>query len=144
MPVNRIPPQLPVNAYKTFGIAMPLGTHWREVDCETAACQVQAKGWMTTVDESTDLGQRQAHYIRRVSGRHFTESKGPGGATIFTFPPGEECFQTHRVQIDRPQIHSVRGGDWRGRVGGQHIYDRADQWQEDFAEHQDKLRDAQS
>ncbi len=141
--INRINPNLPVNAYKTFGIDIPLGTHWREVGCEAVECEVQAQGWVTMVNEATDLGKRQAHYIRRQSGRPYTEERISGG-TQFTFPPGTECFQTHRVRTDRPQIHLVRGGDWRGKVGETHIYDRPDQWQDDFATHQDKLRRAQA
>lgn len=118
---------------------MPLDTHWQEVSCEVYECQVQASGWQTFVDETTDLGQRQAHYIRRLSGRRFTETRDVRG-TRFTFEPGSECFQTHRVRVDRPQIHIVQPGDWRKRVGERHVYDRSDQWQDDMATDLDNIR----
>ena len=91
------------------------------------------------VDESTEMGQKQAHYIRRLSGRIFTE--GPRDVmTLFTFPPGEECFREHTVRLDREEVYVVRGGDWRGNPRKEHrTHDTADNWVEDFSEHQQTI-----
>ena len=118
---------------------MPAVTHTRPATCGQVDCPTQASGWITPVDESTELGQKQAHYIRRLSGRIHTE--GPRDVfTLFTFPPGEECFESHTVMLDRDPIFVVRGGDWRGNPRREHMtHDRPDYWVEDFAEHQDRL-----
>ncbi len=135
----RLAPTGPVTAYKSYEFSMPPGTHTRPATCEQVDCPTQASGWITPVDESTTLGQKQAHYIRRLSGRIHTE--GPRDVfTLFTFPPGEECFDTHTVALDRDPIFVVRGGDWRGNPRRERMtHDRPDYWVEDFAEHQDRL-----
>lgn len=143
-PVNRIQPALPVGAYKTFEVSMPVDTHWRTVSCAETECGAHRDGWWTLVDESTPLGRRQARYIRGESGRSFTESRDPSGGTRFIFGPGQTCFDTHKAPLDRPAIHSVRGGDWRGLVGERVVYDRGDQWQDDFRTQLERLRDAQT
>lgn len=60
-------------------------------------------GWVTVVDPSTPLGERQAHYIRKQSGRSFKEKRDSvAGALIrFIFEPGQKCFQTHQRPVDR-------------------------------------------
>ena len=137
--INHAPPAGPVTAYKSYEVAMSVVTHTRPATCGEVDCPTQSSGWITPVDESTTLGQKQAHYIRRLSGRVHTE--GPRDVfTLFTFPPGEECFEPHTIPLDRPALFSVRGGDWRGNPTREHrTHDTADNWVEDFAEHQDRL-----
>ncbi|MEN8184355.1 MAG: hypothetical protein ABFS46_17655, partial [Myxococcota bacterium] len=116
-PLNRITPAAPAHAYQTYEVISPIATHFNEASCSEADCAAQANGWQTFVDESTPLGQRQAHYIRRISGRGFTEEFNENGVTVFTFGAGQECFTTHQVRSDRPEVYLVGQGDWRRRYG---------------------------
>lgn len=76
--------------------------------CLEAHCPDYENGWATIVDESSDLGKQQAHYIRRESGRGFKEyssenaavefpqfSSLPPGLSVFIFAPGQKCFRVH-------------------------------------------------
>ena len=139
--VFRLEPNLPVGAYRTFSVRSPISTHTRIASCLEVDCPAMERGWVTTVDESTLLGQRQAHYIRNASARHYTESRTAGGRVAFTFPPGQKCFQEHRVSLERPEIFTARPGDWRIRPARHDIYvhKRADDWLDEFATNQDKL-----
>lgn len=139
-PLNRIQPKAPPQAYKTYQIVSPLSTHWRTGTCDEAGCLAYRHGWQTNVDESTDLGQRQAHYIRKVSGRRFTERRTELGLTAFTFEAGQRCFREHKVPLDRPELYVVRGGDWRGNPRGEvRKHSSPDAWVNDFGETLDRL-----
>jgi hypothetical protein len=128
--------------YKTYRISLPTATHWVEVSCEDAECPHYASGWKTLVDERTELGAKQAHYIRRDSGRSFTEERTPIGGTAFVFRPGQPCFTKHRVRGERPEIFLVHGGDYRGNPlrTPTLVHKRAQDWVEDFALHQDRVK----
>lgn len=140
--------QMPMSAMKTYAVDAPLGTHWRRGTCAEVDCGKFLNGWVTQVDVSTDLGMAQADYIRRHSGRAFVEeADGSAGAAllVFRFEAGQQCFgaSEHRARIDRQEIFSVRGGDWRGTTGDrQRIHARAEDWIEDFAENQQSIIDA--
>lgn len=137
---NRIQPSLPVQGYQTFQIVAPVSTHWRDATCDEVDCPAQQRGWTTTVDENTPLGQKQAHYIRRESKRSFTEEKRPDGLTSFKFSAGQTCFRQHKARMEREEIFVRRDGDWRGNpTQSRRRYDRPDQWVSDFAEHQDEI-----
>ncbi len=139
MTIHRLPPALPPQDMKTYSIASPVETHTRSARCEEVGCEAQAAGWQTLVNESTDLGSRQAHYIRTMSGRAHTEAL-EAGVTTFTFPAGEQCFADHRVSLDRPEFYLVRGGDWRGNPRSEaRQHSGPDAWVNDFGEHQDAL-----
>jgi len=138
----RIPPLMPAGSYKTYGLAAPLATHFRVATCAEVGCRRQDLGWKSPIDESTDLGQKQAHYIRKLSGRSHTEQRTEAGLTMFTFAAGQTCFSQHQVPQDRPTIFSVRDGDWRGNPRGTPtLIHRPDDWLDDFADHQQKLAD---
>lgn len=135
----RITPAIPAHQMKTYEIKSPLSTHTRPATCEEVDCKHQRDGWTTAVDERTELGQRQAHYIRKESGRSFREERTPNGWASFTFPAGQRCFasSSHRVPVGRPEIYVVRGGDWRGNPLRESMrHTRPEFWVEDFAEHQ--------
>lgn len=137
---QRFPPALPVTAMKSYTILAPLRTHFRSATCEEVGCPNIAGGFRVVVDESTELGQRQAHYIRQLSGRAFTEARDEAALTAFTFPPGQRCFAAHRVHNDRPERYLTRPGDWRGNPTGQHVeHTKPEFWVEDFAENQDRI-----
>lgn len=138
----RLTPKLPVSAMKTYSVSAPLSTHFRDATCAEVRCEAYESGWMTTIDESSELGQRQAYYIRKQSGRKFTETSMSEGRTIFTFEPGQKCFRadTHKVRVERPEIYVVRDGDWRGNpAGAVRRHANAADWVDDMANHQDKL-----
>lgn len=139
-PVNRITPVLPSTAFKTYQVVAPPSTHWRPATCEEIECAAMASGWQSLIDERTELGQQQAHYIRRESGRRHTERRDEAGMTVFEFVSGQRCFAPHKVRLARPEVYLVRGGDWRGNPAGQvrkHV--NAEDWTEDFALHQERL-----
>lgn len=142
--INRITPTLGAENYKTYAIVRPRSTHMREVSCAEAECMAYQHGWRTLVDERTEQGNAQAHYIRRQSGRHFTEERDPNGGTVFTFSPGQRCFNgPHEVPVEREPLYVVRDGDWRGnpRRTPERRHVRGEDWVEDFALHQMKVAD---
>ena len=142
-PLTRIAPQGPAHIYKTFEIQAPEPTHHRDATCAEVDCGNRREGWVTYIDESAELGQRQAHYIRKLSGRRFAEEGSPDGRRKFIFPPGQTCFGHHRTRLDREEFYVVRGGDWRGNPRRElMIHDTPENWADDFATHQDKLKRA--
>jgi len=134
----RVDPALPVGAVKTYTVSAPLPTHWREATCEEAGCQAYQHGWMTAVDETSDLGQRQAAYIRQHAGRRFAETR-TATHTEFTFEPGQRCFAVHQVPLERDPLFLVRMGDWRG-YGTTRVHQRPGDWVEDMQENLDRVR----
>jgi hypothetical protein len=132
----RIEPIAPVAAYKTYSLSAPPSTHRRPARCDEAGCDAYQRGWITRCDEVTELGERQAHYIRKLSGRRYTEQRTSVGLTIFTFEAGQQCFDTHTVPLDREPIYVVRDGDWRGNPSGRRRVLRAEDWLDDFGNHQ--------
>src|SRR2546426_5952298 len=97
----------------TYQILAPVATHWRPATCAEVDCGPYLHGWVSRVDERTDLGQAQAHYIRRESGRAHREERDDAGLTVFTFGPGQRCFaaDNHHLRLDRVEIYRRRGGD---------------------------------
>ncbi len=137
--INRITPQLPAGAYKTYQIATP-SDRTVVAACETVGCLAWLYGWETVVDESTALGRTQAGYIRTKARRTFSERRRGDGMTVFRFESRQRCFAEHRT---RPEVYAVKGGDWRGNPRGTppRIHQRAADWVEDFAEHQEKIKE---
>lgn len=152
--LNRIEPKLPVQAMETYAIKAPLATHFRKAMCKEVECQAYQEGWLTLIDESSQLGLEQASYLRYDSGRHFKEMRSeeagdmlkrsdiPGGLTAFFFFPGQEAFPSpeheHQIRLDRPEIFLKVGGDWRGYTTVPKQM-RVDDWVDSFEEHQDTL-----
>jgi hypothetical protein len=134
--------QLPPEHLKTYRVLQPLKTHYRKATCFEVKCDLMANGWRSVIDEATDLGQAQAHYIRHEAGRRFSEEKTPNGLTVFTFVPGQKCFNQHVVNLDRPARFLIQDGDSRGNPRGTETVVRtAEDWADDFANHQQKLAD---
>lgn len=139
---NTILPVGGAHLYKTWQVAAPRATHFRRATCEEVGCLNHHHGWKTVVDETTDLGQRQAHYIRRESRRRYVEERTPAG-TVFTFEAGQVCFNAgqHVVSLERPFLYVVRDGDWRGNPRGTPARRHANphDWADECAEHMDRL-----
>lgn len=137
---NHLSPNMPAHAYKTYGLAAPVATHFRIATCQETECEAYHKGWTTVIDVATELGRQQANYIRLHSGRSFTVSE-VGTLVSFAFPPGQKCFAEHKRQLERDPICYTFSGDWRGRLGD--VTTRTiENWVDDFANHQDKLHTA--
>ncbi|MEA5366103.1 hypothetical protein VA596_41705 [Amycolatopsis sp., V23-08] len=141
-------PLLPPDAKKTYSIKAPRETHWRTASCAEVECEGREHGWVMLIDETTELGQRQAHYIRKVSGRRF-RAETENGLTSFTFEPGQTCFTEHEVPLGKPELYVVRDGDLREtlqqvgqRKGNVRVHTRPEDWADDFATHQQKIADA--
>jgi len=144
----RFTPAMPVQSYVTWTVAAPTAPgagFWRAATCDEVDCPAWAGGWVSKIDEATPLGHAQAAYLRSDRTRRSSEERGPDGLTWFTYAAGQTCFQAaeHRVRAGRPPLFLVRGGDWRANLGGGRVYDRDDQWVDDFASHQQRLIAAQ-
>ena len=134
----RVQPAMGVGAYQTYSITSP---HDRTVPaaCEQVGCEAWQHGWQSTIDESTELGRTQAHYIRYQSGRTFREQKTGTGLTVFTFESGQRCFANHQT---RPELYVVRDGDWRGNpTGRRRVHANAADWVEDMQENLSRFSD---
>lgn len=136
---GRIPSRLPVRAMASYIISTPLATHWNLATCADVDCPQYLHGWDSHIDERTQLGQRQAHYIRRESGRKFTETRNELGVTVFSFEAGQKCFAQHRARNMRDERYIERGGDHRGYYGGR-VHKNAGEWTESFALNQDRIK----
>jgi hypothetical protein len=137
--INRIQPLLPVQAYKTYGIAAPRATHSRPATCAEVNCPAWKNGWKTIVPS---VGV-QADYIRgKTHGRHYTENSAPGGLAEFVFPPGQPCFRSsqHTTTLHREPIFTLRGGDWRGQTSAP-LRMRSEDWLDSFATNQQAIKD---
>jgi hypothetical protein len=143
--LNRIEPLGPASAYKTYSVAAPRSTHFRTATCKEVECDGYRFGFAAVIDETTELGQGQAYYIRKESGRRFREERLPDGRTMFTFEAGQQCFRSgdtaHMIRLDKPEIYVVRDGDWRGNPRGTEArqHHSADDWIDDMANHQDAI-----
>lgn len=139
----RIEPKLPVEAVQTYAIRQPVQTHFRPGTCQEARCPNMQHGWKTVIDESTELGQAQAHYIRFESGRRFVrEPVNSDGPVTYTFEAGQKCFAQHQISLEREPLFLVCGGDWRGNPRGEtRQHTRPEDWVDEFANHQQTLAD---
>lgn len=139
----RLEPAAGPEAYKTYGLTAPIKTHTRPGTCGEVECRNYLQGFKIVADISTELGRQQANYIRLHSGRHFTVEENVDLVT-FIFPPGQVCFEEHRVSLQREPNFFIKGGDHRGNPLG--LPTRrlgSTQWRDDFGEHQEGIIDAQ-
>lgn len=138
----RIKPQMPAHAMQTFAISAPKDTHTRKATCEEVECPQYARGWLMRIDLGTDLGQRQAYYIKHSSGRKYKVTGQVDGLVTLEFAPNQPCFQQHRVPIGRPEKFLVKGGDYRGNPlrTKTRVHTKPEFWVEEFAEHQDQIK----
>lgn len=139
---NRIKPLMPASAMQTFAISAPKATHTRRATCEEVECAQYKRGWLMKLDLGTDLGQRQAYYIKHSSGRAYKVTDQREELVTLEFAPNQPCFQEHRVPIGRPEKFLVKGGDYRGNPlkTVTRVHKKPEFWVEEFAEHQDQLK----
>jgi hypothetical protein len=134
----RLSPQGPREAYQTFSVRSRPDRMIKTV-CEKVGCPAWRSGWESVIDESTDLGQAQAAYIRTQAGRTFREQRRGDGMTAFRFDSGQRCFAEHQT---RPELYLVRDGDYRGNPTGRerrhaNAADWMDHMQEELARFDD-------
>lgn len=131
-----IMPLMAPGAYKTYGMSMPLVTHWRQATCEEILCMHYLNGWKTILPADHE----QVALVRSLKGRYSFTEEADDGLLEFTFAPGQPCFKasTHKLPLERPARLYVADGDWR-RLGPARVHARAELWVEDFAEHQSTL-----
>lgn len=139
--MNRLTPNMPAHGMQTFQIVAPKETHTVPATCEEVECVAYANGWRMKIDLGTDLGQKQAHYIKYQSGRQFKKISAHDGLVELEFQANQPCFQEHRKRIERPEIYRVRGGDFRGNPlkTPTRVHKRPEFWVEEFAENQDRI-----
>ena len=130
--------------YQTFQITVPKETHTRKGTCEEAECRAYLNGWRMKLDLQTELGQKQAYYIKHHSGRAYKIVSQGDGLVELEFAASQPCFSEHRVRIDRPEVYRVKGGDHRGNPLGTptRTITRPELWVEEFAENQDRIKNA--
>lgn len=133
----RIQPNLPAGDYNTYAYKRKSDTVFAAT-CQQVGCEAYAHGWECHIDESTDLGKAQAHYIRHESGRTFKEGKTAADITVFRFEPYQRCFADHKTVAES---FAVLHGDWRENKGVVRRHVNGRDWAEDFGEHQEKLAD---
>jgi hypothetical protein len=127
----------PPQAYQTYAVHSPQDVTVPAA-CEQVGCEARRLGWRSLIDERSDLGREQARYIRRRSGRTFTERPGPDGLTEFAFGSGQRCFADHRT---RPERFGTWAGDVRARLGATRWHVTAADWLDDFGAHQQRIAD---
>ncbi|MGV9756924.1 hypothetical protein ACWDUC_14050 [Streptomyces tricolor] len=139
--VFRIEPQMGAESYKTYAMVSPLSSHFRPAACAEVDCPHYLNGWRVRVE---GLAPQDIH-AAKTSGRRWIEQRVADGETWLVFEAGQPCFKAsqHRTRVDRPPLYIVRDGDHRGNPRGTkaRLHQRAADWQEDFAEHQQKLAD---
>ncbi|BCM70857.1 hypothetical protein EASAB2608_06191 [Streptomyces sp. EAS-AB2608] len=128
-------------SYKTYAMVSPLSSHFRPATCAEVDCPHYLNGWRVRVEGLTP----QDIHAAKTSGRRWIEQRVADGETWLVFEAGQPCFKAsqHRTRVDRPPLYIVRDGDHRGNPRGTkaRLHQRAADWQEDFAEHQQKLAD---
>jgi len=146
--MGRIEPAIGPEFYKTYTVNAPITTHWRKATCEEYECDDFLYGFVLTVDIGTELGQKQAYYVRHDKTRRCSEQKIDERIIKFVYGPGNNCFEpvrsTHRVPIGRPPFYLVSGGDWRGNPRGIEtlVHRRPDDWVDDFATNQIRIAES--
>ncbi len=116
----------------------------RKASCEEVECAMYAAGWKMVIDLGTDLGQKQAHYIKHQSGRSYKVEKNVDGVVTLIFAANQPCFNEHTVATDLPEVFLVKGGDRRGNPlrTPTRVHKKPEFWLEEFAENQDRIATA--
>jgi hypothetical protein len=146
---NRLAPDAGPEHFKSYSARSPLGTHWRPATCEEFECDSFMCGFVLTIDLSTELGQKQWHYVTKVDKERSYSIQRPSESIVkVIYGPGNPCFEpyrsNHRVPIGRPPFYLVAEGDWRGnpRRLPPYRHRRVEDFVDDFANHQDKISTA--
>ena len=95
----------------------PMEGFWKSATCEEAACTHYLQGWSLPLDFSPtqkpeDLKDAQgAHHYIENSGRKYT-NVWDGSKCIYQFEPGQTCFRSHKLPVERdPVFLHIAGPD---------------------------------
>lgn len=134
---------VPVGVYQTFTLARPRTREfWRKATCDEVNCARKRNGWRTVLDVGTAAGAQSAKWIVDFSGRHGSIERA-GNQVTFTFAAGQDCFESHKVALEREPIYIVRDGDHRGNpTGRRRVHAKGMDWVEHMQEDLDKFRQA--
>lgn len=134
---------VPVGVYQTFSLVRPRTEQfWRKATCDEVDCIRKRMGWRTVLDVGTATGARTAKWIVDHSGRHGSIERA-GNQVTFTFQAGQDCFEQHKVALEREPLYIVRDGDHRGNpTGRRRVHQRGADWVENMQEDLDKFRQA--
>jgi hypothetical protein len=137
--VNRLEPA----QLKSYVVSRPHATHTRIASCHEISCERELKGWRMVLNLVNREQRDAAKWIKYHSGRHFTVEAQEGDMVTLRFAPGQQCFETHRVALERDPVFYLREGDRRGNPRGTPAQrlNGAD-WQDSFSNHQQTLADA--
>ena len=113
-----------------FTIAQPLATHFRPAECDEVECSNWQRGWVTVLDPAIhaerirDLKESGRFYreMRSEDASQFLAKPLPAGLVAFVFPPGQMCFEAHRVPLEREPIFvHAKGGERRVHRNGRNF-----------------------
>ena len=137
--INRLEPA----QLKSYVVSRPFATHTRPATCAEVGCEREIKGWRMVLDLADTQQRAAATWIKYHSKRHFTVEAQEGNLVTLRFPEGQQCFEAHRVALEREPLFFVREGDRRGNPRGAAARTLAGQdWHDDFSNHQQTLADA--
>ena len=127
---------------------MPPATHYRPASCAEIECEPFTKGWATRLDKGTQ--QDMIDLLKVVCAGNGADRVirpykmvDEGVSLMFIFQPGTPCFRAgvHKVPLEREPFYIVRRGDWRVNLGDQRIHANGEDWVDDFAANQDKIKE---
>lgn len=137
---NNIRPLGGPQHYKSYSMRAPIRTHWRLATCAEYECEGYVHGFVTTVDLTSDLGQKQYYYLTHDKERSYSMQRVTRDLVKFVYGPGNRCFNLHRMPVGRPPRLLVVGGDWRGNPRRERtVHTNVDDWVDDARNHQDKI-----
>jgi hypothetical protein len=129
--------------FKTYSMEAPTSSHWRMATCEEIECREYLAGFVQPVDVSTELGQKQYHFLTHDNERTYSMQRVSMTEFRFVYPPGTPCFRRamHKTRDGRPSNFLVHDGDWRGNPRGTspRVHQRPIDWIEDFSLHQSSV-----
>lgn len=137
--LNRPAPRLEAASYKTYAIRTPSKTHMRRAKCSEVNCEHYLNGWQVRVE---GLPPELLH-AAKTSGRKYVPHYIAEGETYLIFEAGQACFKAleHQVPTGRPSLFYVGRGDFRlFSVRRAKRHENADDWRDDFANHQDRIK----
>lgn len=147
-PGHQVDPILTPDRKWTFGLWTPLQTHWRIVDCATAAeygeCDAYIDGYVLDIPPEFDH-EGNVHAFREAR-LVFKEipSQQPG-FHAYWFPPGQPCANSirapHRIPNGREPILTRVTGDSRWIDRHTLIRMSEKSWTDCFGSNQDALAD---
>lgn len=127
---------------RTYQMTQPLDTHYRVATCQEVDCSSYANGWKMGFDLHDDDRAAAARWIRDKSGYAFTYELTPDERrVIFTFAAGQQCFQTHRVFLERDPFMMIRGGSLGRWTGVKQAFTNPMSFLDSWATDLDKLND---